>query len=126
MGEFGATVTINCPTIPNISIKYFYFQKRIPNKRPIFINGFYTGHPDLTPKVGTSLDREKNTTVHMFNTTMDDRGDYECLLEYFDEQKKNTNVYINITGKNDTLFKPFGFLSGVKCKEEVTWCQIMN
>lgn len=118
-GEVGGTVTITCPIIPNKRILYFYFQKPVLGRKPIFVNGFYNERSDLpSPKPNSRLDREKNTTVHMFNLTMDDRGDYDCLLEYVDDSKKDTKVHLDITGKNDTLFEPLGFLSSVKCKEE--------
>lgn len=118
-GEVAGSVSVNCPTEPNKAIKYFYFQKLDPQL--IFVNGFYTGHPEFTEaKANTRLDRERNTTVHLFNLTMDDSGRYECLLEYTDGSKHDTNVYINITGKKDSLFKLLGFLSGFVCKGEIT------
>lgn len=121
-GEFGGTVIINCPIIPKKTILYFYFQKPGPGPKPIFVNGFYNGHSNKTPlKANSRLDPEKNTTVHMSNLTVDDGGYYDCHLEYTDDSKKDTKVYINITGKYDALFKPLGFLSSVKIDKIVNW-----
>lgn len=107
-GEVGGSVAINCPTIPNKAIVYFYFQKKVERIEDKFVNGFYTGHAnERPPKPNSRLDAEKNTTVHLFNLTMVDDGAYECLLEYTDG-RKDTNVYVHVTGKKDRLLKPLG------------------
>lgn len=108
-GEVGGSVSVNCPTEPNKKITFFYFQK-VHIARPIYVNGFYVGKPTSLTDLNSSLDSEKNTTVHMFNLTMDHSGGYQCLLEYTDGSPGNTNVHIYVTGKNDRTSQTIGVL----------------
>lgn len=117
-GEVGGSVSINCPTIPNKPIAYFYFQHKLESGKHIFVNGFFPGYP-LETKSNSRLDEEKNTTVHMFNLTMADHGTYKCHLEYMDGKTNDTDVYINVTGKYDALFKPLGFFPAPPAKNEM-------
>lgn len=118
-GEVGGSVSINCPTIPNKPIGYFYFQRKVESVNVIFVNGFFTGLSVTPTKPNSRLDEEKNTTVHMFDLTMADDGAYECRLEYTDGETSDTDVYINVTGKYDALFKPLGFCPAPPAKNEM-------
>lgn len=111
-GEVGGNISINCPSTANKKIKFFYFQKEDVLVDLKFVNGFYTGRViDKKLYPNTSLDPEKQTTVHMSNLRVDDNGRYSCRTNYIDQQpgeesQEEIFVHIEVTGKRETPFKP--------------------
>lgn len=106
-GEVGGNVSINCPSIANKTIQFFYFQKENVAHELKFVNGFYIGRVmNKKPYPNTILDPEKQTTVHMFDLRVDHNGRYTCRTDYIDQTGIERFVDIEVTGKRETLFKP--------------------
>lgn len=100
-------MSIYCPVNPQQKIKYFYFQKPVPNKQDEFVNGFYSEkNMSLISKWNnTRLDPQNKTTVHMYNVTLKHAGVYKC---HFDDDYPATTVHLNVTGKRKkNVFQAF-------------------
>lgn len=109
-GEVGGNISINCPSTANKTIQFFYFQKENVVHELKFVNGFYTGQVIDKLYPNTSLDPEKQTTVHMSDLRVEHNGRYTCTTEYKDlqpgeESQEEIFVDIEVTGKRETPFK---------------------
>lgn len=110
-GEVGGNISINCPSTANKTIQFFYFQKENVVRELKFVNGFYAGRAIPEPYPNTSLDPEKQTTVHMSYLRVDHNGRYTCTTDYINQQlgeESQEEIYVDIevTGKRETPFKP--------------------
>lgn len=97
-GKVGGNVSIPCPTVANEPYNYFYLQKENEEQKRKFVNGFYESR-DVTHLAwaNTRLDHLSNTTVHMFNLTVDHSGRYSCHFGYKVVPDEGPFVDIEIT-----------------------------
>ncbi|XP_075905943.1 uncharacterized protein LOC142903928 isoform X2 [Nelusetta ayraudi] len=98
-GEVGGNISINCPSTANKTIQFFYFQKENVVDELKFVNGFYIGKVIDKPYPNTSLDPEKQTTVHMSDLRVDHNGRYTCTTDYIDQQpgeKSQEEIFVDI------------------------------
>uniref|UniRef100_A0A3B1IWU0 Immunoglobulin V-set domain-containing protein n=1 Tax=Astyanax mexicanus TaxID=7994 RepID=A0A3B1IWU0_ASTMX len=100
-----SSCTLSRETAPNDSppVKGIYFQKdnkEDDNKkeRIIFVNGFYTKNPDISPEYinRTSVNRS-DKSLKMWNLKVSDEGEYFCAV--MSEPESYTATKFNLTIK---------------------------
>ncbi|XP_044210968.1 T-lymphocyte activation antigen CD86 [Thunnus albacares] len=88
-GEVGQNVTFHCPSEKQRTIKLFYFQR--DNK---FVNGFHALKNVPEPWENTRLNK---TAVQMFNLKVSHSGNYDCIIQYSDNQFAPTHIHLSVT-----------------------------
>ncbi|XP_049322971.1 T-lymphocyte activation antigen CD80 isoform X2 [Astyanax mexicanus] len=102
-GRVGGSVLLRCNVSDSPPVKGIYFQKdnkEDDNKkeRIIFVNGFYTKKPDISPEYinRTSVNRS-DKSLKMWNLKVSDEGEYFCAV--MSEPESYTATKFNLTIK---------------------------